>query len=527
MTRYFRTAYAVSLTSLLLTLISAVATGVHMPFSAFTCLLFGLLLVLLPNVLQKWEGKRTLFALLGAAAALLGFLPVLLLTGPLLQVLAYAASVAAAAIFFAALRHNTTYNNFKARFVFITIIVLLVFSYFILSTTWLLPSKDSLYGKPLLDPERVKLALNDIIPYAIVHLATGILCLRGLRAQHGAVDERRFQQRQLRDALIFITAVSTVFIAAPFLKTIWEYLLNNAIAPFLKMLARFVEDVVAGAMKGGDMPMSGNPVPTEAPTTAVPEITQPIGTPAPVSGPVFSNETPPPAALKSDAALRAGFALLVLAIVVTIACVALVKALRRLKKDDRSYPNESRESLPETDHPKKETKPAKFSADPRKRMRYLYAEFLKHLRKRVIQRDPVTQPGATSGNDSHIWGETSNSGYSWTKAGMTALPAQSSSMSSITLRDEGLGREAAATVMKWFDRSPRKRKAGARAPRVFQTNTCGEIESRAKTLTCADEADLAAFTLYYEQARYQTNEDPSPKDAARMAELFGKIKPQI
>ena len=526
MTRFFRTVYAVALSSLLLTLISALVTGVHMPFSAFACLLFGLLLVMLPNVLQKWVDRGTLFTLLGAAAALLGFLPILLLHGPVSQYIFYAASLAAAAILLLLLRHNTTHNNFKARFGFVTVVVLCVLAYFILSTSWLVPSKDSVYSKPILDPDRVKLALNDIIPYVIVHLAAGVLCLRGLRAQHGNVDEKRFQRRQLRDAMIFITVVSTVFVAAPYLKTIWDYLLNTAIAPFLRMIARVIEAVFAGATKPGEQPMSSAPVPTEAPTTAVPEITQPLGTPSPVSEPAFSQETPPPAHLKSDTILRLVLTSLIFAAVILIVSIVLVKLLRRLKRDDRSYPNESCEALPKTEEPKKEAKPAKHSADPRKRMRYLYADYLKRLRRISAQRkSPASGPDdpASQALNTDYWGETSNSGYSWTKANMTALPAQSSSFGNIKTRDEGIEREAAATVMKWFDRRARQKK-NVGISKIFKTNTCGEIESSAEALLRAEKSDLNDFTKLYEQARYRMQQDPTEADASRMKAAYDRVK---
>lgn len=528
MTRFFRTVYAASLASLLLTLVSTAAAGEHMPFSAFTCLLFGLLIALLPNVLQKWEDRGTLFLLLGAATAVFGFLPILLLRGPVFQYISYTLSVSSAAIFFVTFRHNTTYNNFKARFSFITVVVFCVLTYFILSTSWLVPSKDSVNSKPIMDSERVTLALNDIIPYAIVHLAAGILCLRGLRAQHGNADEKRFQRRQLRDALIFITVVSTVFIAAPYLKTIWNYLLHNVFAPFLRTIAMMIEDVVARAAEPGEMPTGSVPVPMEAPATAAPE-TAPLGTPSPVSG-TMSADRVPPAAMKPDVVLRATLTFFIFAIIITIAAFILVKVLRRLRKNERSYPNESCEALPKTEEPKKETRSAKHSADPRKRMRYLYADFLRHLRRITAQRR-ITAPGANSqtpeDNNAEFWGESSNSGYNWMRAGMTRLPEHSASFSYMQLKEEGIERDSAATVMKWFDRRSKKRRTGVSAKRIFATSTCREIKCSAESLSRADEADLAAFTAYYEQARYHTNADPSPEDAARMAELFGRIKPEL
>ena len=81
--------------------------------------------------------------------------------------------------------------------------------------------------------------------------------------------------------------------------------------------------------------------------------------------------------------------------------------------------------------------------------------------------------------------------------------------------------------MRWFDRRPKERKPNRRTLQIFKTSTCAEIRRSAVRMSCADEADLSAFTAYYEQARYRMNEAPSAEDAARMAELFGRIRPEL
>ncbi len=522
MTRYFRTVYATSLTCMLLTLITTVATGVHMPFSSFSCLLIGLLLFLLPNVVQKLEDRHTLFALLGAAAALLGFLPILLTRCPAFHYISHALSILAAALFLTTLRHGTTHNNFKARFSFILVIVLCLLVYFIVSATTVRRVSNSVQSKPILDPENLKLALNDIIPYAIVLLSSGVLCLRGLRVQHGAVDERSFRRRQLRDALIFVAAVSTVFIMAPLLKAGWELLVENVFAPLLRLFAGLVERAATGAAQ------PNSTIPSAAASASPPaEITSPV-TPGPVAvGTEITNGTPPPAELKSSTPLLTVLTLLAFAIVIAIAWIILVKAIRRWKKYERSYPNESCEQLPETDQPKKADKPTKRSADPRKRMRYLYADFLKHLRKTATQRMRTAPDPNDPSVDPHAWGETNTNAYGWMRAGMSSLPEHSASYSYLHTRDESIANERAATFMKWFERRSKKRKTSGSVQQPYRTSTCGEIRRSAETLSRADEADLSAFTTYYEQARYRMQEAPSPEDAASMAELFGRIKPTL
>jgi hypothetical protein len=520
MTRFFRTAYATSLVSMLLTLITTVATGVHVPFLSFSCLLGGLLVCLLPQAVPSIRGRERLFLLLGLGAALLGFLPILLTRCPLFHFISYGVSVAAAAILLALLRHNTTNNNFKARFSLITIIVFCLVLYFVVSATTMRRVSNSIRYAAVLDPERVRLALHDVIPYAIVLLATGVLCLRGLRAQNGASDERSFQRRQLRDALLFFGTVSVAFVVLPLLKPLWEYLLNNVLAPFARLLAGLTERAVTEATKPGGHSQGFIPAATTAPgTTAGPVV--PIGDVSDGSGSP-QNGTPPPAGLRTDTLLKTLLFLVIIAIVVTLAAYFLLKALRRWKRYERSYPNESREALPETETPKKEAKPAKHSADPRRRMRYLYASFLKQLRKTTAQRTRTAEEDDAS-VDPHVWGEMSGSGYSWMRSRMGTLPEYSASYSYLHVKDEGIANERAATFMKWFDRRSKKRKPDGNAAQFYQTSTCGEIRTRAETMLRADEADLAAFTAYYERARYQLNESPSQEDAARMTELLGRI----
>ena len=71
-------------------------------------------------------------------------------------------------------------------------------------------------GQAAARSEVMSLALNNIVPYAIVLLVTGVLLLRGLRAQEGIVDEQAFNRRQMRDTLIFAILVTLVFIVEPF-----------------------------------------------------------------------------------------------------------------------------------------------------------------------------------------------------------------------------------------------------------------------------------------------------------------------
>ena len=71
MNRFFRTAYAMTLAYLFATILAVLITGVKVPFAAFSCLYFGLLIALLPAASQKLSGKEPLFGCIGAAVALI------------------------------------------------------------------------------------------------------------------------------------------------------------------------------------------------------------------------------------------------------------------------------------------------------------------------------------------------------------------------------------------------------------------------------------------------------------------------
>ena len=85
MNHFFRTAYSTTLVYLCLTLFGVLSTGLSMPFLAFSCLYFGLLLFLLPDMSQRLTGKGRLFHLTGAMTAMLGFLPIALWRCPMIH----------------------------------------------------------------------------------------------------------------------------------------------------------------------------------------------------------------------------------------------------------------------------------------------------------------------------------------------------------------------------------------------------------------------------------------------------------
>ncbi len=438
MNRFFRTAYAMTLAYLFATILAVLITGVKVPFAAFSCLYFGLLIALLPAASQKLSGKEPLFGCIGAAVALLGFLPIVLRHCPLLHYFVHAIGIACAAVFCSVLRHRTTHDDFEAKYKFTIITVLIMIGFIYLGLL------SGIYesGMVTASRENMRLAMNCIVPIAIVLLVTGVLLLRGLRAQDGTIDERTFNLRQLRDTLIFAALVTLIFAVDPFpfLKKAAVFLFKDVLRPAASFLARMLAALL------------------QMMSCARPEAERAPETPAPTADP----EAPPVAQLAEtqpehykidgkDLSLTISYIFLAAAAVVLLVILALqikklVKRLRdRSKNRGRGYPHEKRETISVKNEAHSRGKqPKKRGGTPRERMRYLYAEFLHYLRRVPI--------------------------------------------------------------------------------RFADTNTCREIEARAKSGLLADSSDLSDFSGLYEQARYREEDVPTEDDERRMKTLLGRIK---
>ena len=376
MNRFLRTAYSTTLVYLYLTLFVVTFSGVSMPFPAFSCLYFGLLICLLPGILRKLEGLEVLFTLLGAVTAGLGFLPIALAHCPVSHWVLHLAGIAAAAVFLPILRHKTTHDRFMAKYQFSAVFLLLVIGLLALA---ILPAYYA-DGEASGRHKALRLAVNTIVPYAIVLLMTGVLLLRGLRAGEGIVDEQAFNRRQLRDTLIFAVLVTLFFAVDPFLylQKAAYFLINDVIKPF----GRYLLSILAALLR---LISVKRPDPEPQPTD---ETTEPGGIP-----PVAENTEPEPENYDlNDAEVGTAifniFAAVLALILIIILVIQIRKLIRRLRERGiwrgDGYPNEVREALPREEGSQEEDKPKKRSADPRERIRWLYGEFLKHLKKHRI-----------------------------------------------------------------------------------------------------------------------------------------------
>ena len=78
-------------------------------------------------------------------------------------------------------------------------------------------------------------------------------------------------------------------------------------------------------------------------------------------------------------------------ILLLILAFQISKLVRNLQKRNQNrgsgYPNETREALLEKEETHRRGKPKRRNADPRERMRYLYGEYLRHLKKFLVRFD--------------------------------------------------------------------------------------------------------------------------------------------
>lgn len=374
MNRFFRTAFSVTLICLCLTLFTVLLSGVGMPFPAFSCLYFGLLTALLPGAVRKLSGREVLFYLLGTVTALLGFIPLMLKHCPASHFAIHLAGIAAAAAFIPLLRHRTTHDRFLAKYQFTAVSLLLMFG-----LICLVMLTDIRTDGEAARTEMLKLAVNNAVPYAIVLLVTGVLLLRGLRASVGTVNEQAFNRRQLRDTLIFAAVVTLVFAADPFayLKQAAFFLFNDVLQP----AARFIAAGISALLRLLSVRRPEEIRETQA-TEEAPELrpVSPSGNGGAVPGTEhYDIESEDLARVISYVFFAAAAAVLLWLLARQI--LKLTRDLRkRAFKWGSGYPREVREMIPQEEGPR-EDRPKKRSADPRERMRYLYGDFLRYLKK--------------------------------------------------------------------------------------------------------------------------------------------------
>ena len=378
MNRFFRTAYATSLIYLCLALFAGLATRTGMPFPAFSCLYFGLLLSLLPGVSRRLAGKERLFLALGAVTAALGFLPLALFRCPAAHWLVHLLGTASAAVFLSLLRHRTTHSDFMAKYRFTVVMLLILLGFVYLSLL------SGIYqdGQVSARSDALRLALNGAVPYAIVLLGSGVLLLRGLRAQEGTVDKQAFNRRQLRDALVFAALVTVIFAADPFeyLQRAVSFLFTNVLRPS----ARFLVQLLSSFLRL---------ISVRKETAEYPQPT-PGATPVPEQIPVAElAETEPEQYYVDDSDLSLAIAYIFLAAAAAVLLVILAYQVRKLVRNlqrrslDRGsgYPSETRETLLPDGEALRTRKPGRRSGDPRQRMRYMYADFLRFLAKSHVR----------------------------------------------------------------------------------------------------------------------------------------------
>lgn len=382
MNRLLRTVYSVSYVYLPLTLIAVVVTGVDMPLLSYLCLLSGVLLALLPAVFERLANRKAAFAALGALAALLGFLPILLQACLLMQIIAYGLGVAAGVVF-CALRHSQTSRVWFLH-TFRISLGLMVTAIFVLLVVVIPLLHDN--GVTSLDRTRIRLALDNIIPVMILLLSTGVLLLRQLRSEQGGLDPQIIKRRQMRDLSVFGTLVGATFVIHLFvhLRNVFSHLYDRVLYPMLVRLAGLLTDLFKQKSAMSDL-FPAYQQPYEMPDASI-FPTAPDPTPAGEPSDIASFD---PMLLDREVVYKVLLGIFIASAVLVFG-VLIAGAVRRFleryrgRKDVPGYPNETVEQIPEEEPEQKEEPPRKHSDDPRERMRYQYGEFLRCLRKTTV-----------------------------------------------------------------------------------------------------------------------------------------------
>ncbi|MCR5808738.1 MAG: DUF4129 domain-containing protein [Clostridiales bacterium] len=377
MNRFLRTAYSTSYVFLFLSLFTVMRTGLDIPFPAFLCVLLGLFVAQLPDISERFSGSDAVFAAPGFLIVAAGFVVLWFSDRPLVHFIAYGIAFAASVLFFFISRNSTGHDTFMSRFKWSIIVAAIVIAFvFLMMIPAFIENKMVSYGI-----ERVPLAANKLIPILIMLLATGVMLLRGLRSEQGGMDRKQFTRRQIRDLLIFAAVVSVVYALNPFRYFIKAglFIYRKALLPVIKWVAFvfatalewFFEPAPIGEENFDIDYETVEPMPSE---TVMPDASPGAAAPQlPVPKPNVSDET--------FIYVAVGIAAIILIIVLVL---VLMKRVRG-RKGNRGYPNETVEAIEAEDEKEREQIPKKRSADPRMRIRYHYAEFLKFLHRTSVK----------------------------------------------------------------------------------------------------------------------------------------------
>ena len=378
MNRFLRTVYAVTYVSLFLTLFLVFGTGADMPFSSFLCLHFGMMIALFPSIFDRLAGKEPVFVPLGALAALLGYLPILLSGCPVVHSIAYGVSLLSGVLFYFLRQYKTTHAFFTGFFRTTVIVAAAVIAFI---TLMLIPA---FYGTGAVSFgwDRIVCIANNVIPVLIMLLTTGILLLRGLRAEQNGTDDRTFKRRQIRDLLIFAALVGVVYAFHPlqYIPAALAFLRDKALLPALLWLYRLFQrtyDAVSGAFPNEPHVSEIMDTPQPEPESTPPEPSTIL------AGKTEITDHRIDIPYETVLYIFLAFVTVVLVILFVIAFRKLIRKIRSRK--NQGYPSETVEKIEEETPEVREKKPKKRSTDPRLRIRYQYAEFMKYLKDRRVR----------------------------------------------------------------------------------------------------------------------------------------------
>ena len=382
MNRFLRAAYSATYVYVILILCAVIATGVEVPLLSFLCLLFGILVTLLPAVFDRFAKKQALFTVLGVLIAAAGFVPIILHGCPVTHYVICGLGIASG-LTFCFVRQDMTIHTWFLR-AFRTSLILL-FSAITIVFVVIIPM---LYDGHVLSFgwERVRAALNNSVPVITLLLSIGILFLRRLRSEQGGIDPATINRRQIRDLSIFGILVGVIFTAHLFvnLRGIFNFLYDRVIYPLLEWLVR----MFSGKLKLDFIPEDSFPQPTDDFGLPDPSIFQQAPDPSP-SGEETVLNGPDLRLPDKDVVYKIVFGIFIAVSVIVFIGLVIILVLRFLEKYRErklvhGYPDETEVQITEEEPEQHEEPPRKHSNDPRERMRYQYGEFLRYLRKASV-----------------------------------------------------------------------------------------------------------------------------------------------
>lgn len=366
MNKFLRVSYIISFLYTLFIAVLGSVTNFDFPIWCFIACYIGILSFMLPNIMPQFQKYHLLARVGGIIIALSGLL--FLIKAPISYPIVNLLLVILGFVLAVKLQYNTIHRDFVSKFNFSTILLCLFYALLAMLSS----EQFTFLNITVVVKSPVQSAIVNSIPCLVVTLTMGILLLRGLRAASGIVDEKEFNKRQLRDTIIFFVACIAVW-ATDLLNAIKSgviFIVENIIVPFF----RWIVDLL---VRLEEMLINKNPPDWSSDYTSTPYPTKEV---TPVPEAILGQQQN----YKYSSDFFAGLIYVVLSILIIAVLWWVFSNL--LKKGKRAkylgYPNETRESIDDLPNKLLEKPISRLNRNPRMRIRYIYREFMLHLRRK-------------------------------------------------------------------------------------------------------------------------------------------------